>query len=133
MGERANLKGLVRGAVSKPNVASKYAFESSRRDLHNALRYQKSQSGLMTVFMSLAKLINTGLSKQLADAHPVRRLQLLPMVIHRSIVHLRLALAPLLSEPKTRKTKKNHKAILKKLSGVRKLTTFYLAKIKCGR
>ena len=24
-------------AVSKPNFASKYAFESSRRDLHNAL------------------------------------------------------------------------------------------------
>ena len=45
-GERANLKGLVLGgggggrpdsAVSKPNFASKYSLESSRRDLHNAL------------------------------------------------------------------------------------------------
>ena len=37
VGERANFTGLVREAVSKPNFASKYAFESSRRDLHNAL------------------------------------------------------------------------------------------------
>ena len=29
------LEGLVRGAVSKPMFASKYACESSRRDLHN--------------------------------------------------------------------------------------------------
>ena len=44
-GERANLKGLVLGggggrpdsAVSKPNFARKYALESFRRDLHNAL------------------------------------------------------------------------------------------------
>ena len=36
-GERANFTGLVREAVSKPNFGSKYAFESSRRDLHNAL------------------------------------------------------------------------------------------------
>ena len=28
---------LVREALSKPNVASKYAFENSRRDLHKAL------------------------------------------------------------------------------------------------
>ena len=34
---RANLTGLVRGAVSRPNFARKDAFESSRRDLHNAL------------------------------------------------------------------------------------------------
>ena len=33
----ANFTGLVRDAVSKPNFASKYAFESSRRDLHNSL------------------------------------------------------------------------------------------------
>ena len=31
-----NLEGSF-SAVSKPNFASKYAFESSRRDLHNAL------------------------------------------------------------------------------------------------
>ena len=35
--ERANFTGLVREAVSKPNFARKYVFESSRRDLHNAL------------------------------------------------------------------------------------------------
>ena len=35
-GERANLKGSF-SAVSKPNFATKYALESSRRDLHNAL------------------------------------------------------------------------------------------------
>ena len=28
---------VPRAAVSKPNFASKYAFESSRRDLHNAI------------------------------------------------------------------------------------------------
>ena len=33
----ANFTGLVREAVSKRNFARKYAFESSRRDLHNAL------------------------------------------------------------------------------------------------
>ena len=32
-----NLSRLVREAVSKPNFPSKYALESSRRDLHNAL------------------------------------------------------------------------------------------------
>ena len=31
-------------AVSKPNFASKYAFESSRRDLHNALLCTALQS-----------------------------------------------------------------------------------------
>ena len=31
-------------AVSKPNVASEYAFESSRRDLHDALLYTALQS-----------------------------------------------------------------------------------------
>ena len=43
-GERANFTRLVLGwlagsfsAVSKPNFATKYALESSRRDLHNAL------------------------------------------------------------------------------------------------
>ena len=35
-GVRQTLKGSF-SAVSKPNFASKYAFESSRRDLHNAL------------------------------------------------------------------------------------------------
>ena len=35
--DRANFRGLVREAVSKPNFSRKYAFESSRRDLHNAL------------------------------------------------------------------------------------------------
>ena len=35
-GMRQNLAGSF-SAVSKPNFASKYAFESSRRDLHNAL------------------------------------------------------------------------------------------------
>ena len=33
---RQTLQGSF-SAVSKPNFASKYAFESSRRDLHNAL------------------------------------------------------------------------------------------------
>ena len=37
LGDRANFTGLVREAVSKPNFASRYAFESSCRDLHNAL------------------------------------------------------------------------------------------------
>ena len=39
-GERAHFTRLVLGggsAVSKPNFASKYLLESSRRDLHNAL------------------------------------------------------------------------------------------------
>ena len=35
-GIRQTLEGSF-SAVSKPNFASKYAFESSRRDLHNAL------------------------------------------------------------------------------------------------
>ena len=35
--DRTNFRGLVREAVSKRNFSSKYAFESSRRDLHNAL------------------------------------------------------------------------------------------------
>ena len=38
--ELADFQGTLEGsfsAVSKPNFASKYAFESSRRDLHNAL------------------------------------------------------------------------------------------------
>ena len=35
-GIRQTLDGSF-SAVSKPNFASKYAFESSRRDLHNAL------------------------------------------------------------------------------------------------
>ena len=35
-GMRQTLEGSF-SAVSKPNFASKYAFESSRRDLHNAL------------------------------------------------------------------------------------------------
>ena len=35
-GERANLKGLVLGCIGA-KFARKYAFESSRRDLHNAL------------------------------------------------------------------------------------------------
>ena len=34
-GERANLTGLVLGCI-EANFARKYAFESSRRDLHNA-------------------------------------------------------------------------------------------------
>ena len=37
------LKGLF-SAVSKPNFARKYAFESSRRDLHNALLCTALQS-----------------------------------------------------------------------------------------
>ena len=38
-GERANFTRLVLGCIeaSKPNFASKYSLESSRRDLHNAL------------------------------------------------------------------------------------------------
>ena len=39
-GACAQLRRTLQGsfsAVSKPNFASKYAFESSRRDLHNAL------------------------------------------------------------------------------------------------
>ena len=42
-GDRASCHGIRQtlegsfSAVSKPNFASKYAFESSRRDLHNAL------------------------------------------------------------------------------------------------
>ena len=35
-GMRQTLEGSF-SAVSKPNFATKYAFESSRRDLHNAL------------------------------------------------------------------------------------------------
>ena len=35
--DAANFTGLVREAVSKTNFARKYALESSRRDLHNAL------------------------------------------------------------------------------------------------
>ena len=35
---RQTLEGSF-SAVSKPNFASKYVFESSRRDLHNALQY----------------------------------------------------------------------------------------------
>ena len=42
--DRANLTGLVREAVSKADFASKYAFESSRRDLHNALLCTALQS-----------------------------------------------------------------------------------------
>ena len=41
------LSGTVQGsfsAVSKPNFASKYAFESSRRDLHDALLCTALQS-----------------------------------------------------------------------------------------
>ena len=43
LARRAALRGVGQtlqgsfSAVSKPNFASKYAFESSRRDLHNAL------------------------------------------------------------------------------------------------
>ena len=47
--QTANSRGLVLGwlagsAVSKPNFARKYAFESSRRDLHNALLCTTLQS-----------------------------------------------------------------------------------------
>ena len=35
--DRAIFTGLVREAVSKRTFARKYAFENSRRDLHNAL------------------------------------------------------------------------------------------------
>ena len=38
------LTRLVRDAVSKPNFAGKYAFESSRRDLHSALLRTSLQS-----------------------------------------------------------------------------------------
>ena len=42
-GGRQTLEGSF-SAVSKPNFASKYAFESSRRDLHNALLCTALQS-----------------------------------------------------------------------------------------
>ena len=42
-GIRQTLEGSF-SAVSKPNFASKYAFESSRRDLHNALLCTALQS-----------------------------------------------------------------------------------------
>ena len=37
-------------AVSKPNFARKYAFESSRRDLHNALLCTALKSHVLIVF-----------------------------------------------------------------------------------
>ena len=42
--DAANFTGRVISAVSKPNFAIKYAFESSRRDLHNTLLYTALQS-----------------------------------------------------------------------------------------
>ena len=45
------LKGSF-SAVSKPNFASKYAFESSRRDLHNALE-SPLHSSAITFFLRL--------------------------------------------------------------------------------
>ena len=41
-------------AVSKPNFASKYAFESSRRDLDNALRSTAFHSSSISIFSSPA-------------------------------------------------------------------------------
>ena len=46
---RSDEKGSF-SAVSKPNFASKYAFESSRRDLHNALLCTALQSQFFVKF-----------------------------------------------------------------------------------
>ena len=45
---RQTLEGSF-SAVSKPNLANKYAFESSRRDLHNALLSTALQSQILSI------------------------------------------------------------------------------------
>ena len=49
------LKGSF-SSVSKPNFASKYAFESSRRDLHNALLCTALQSHFLSKFSILPNI-----------------------------------------------------------------------------
>ena len=52
-------RGASRGRcapVSKPNFASKYAFESSRRDLHNALLCTALKSHFATNFMKFVRI-----------------------------------------------------------------------------
>ena len=51
-GIRQTLEGSF-SAVSKPNFASKYAFESSRRDLHNALLCTTLQSQFFVKFLPI--------------------------------------------------------------------------------
>ena len=53
-GIRQTLEGSF-SAVSKPNFASKYAFESSRRDLHNALLCTAPKSHFFKKLLEFAK------------------------------------------------------------------------------
>ena len=54
-GIRQTLEGSF-SAVSKPNFASKYAFESSRRDLHNALLCTAPKSHFFKKLVEFAKI-----------------------------------------------------------------------------
>ena len=54
-GIRQTLEGSF-SAVSKPNFASKYAFESSRRDLHNALLRTAPKSHFFQKLVEFAKI-----------------------------------------------------------------------------
>ena len=59
-GERTNLKGLVLGCI-EAKFASKYAFESSRRDLHNALLCTAPKSHFFKEFLEFAKIMRQNL------------------------------------------------------------------------
>ena len=52
---RQTLQGTF-SAVSKRNFASKYAFESSRRDLHNALLCTALKSHWSDILSKIAKI-----------------------------------------------------------------------------
>merc|ERR1719163_163276 len=54
-GIRQTLEGSF-SAVSKPNFASKYAFESSRRDLHNTLLCTAPKSHFFKKIVEFAKI-----------------------------------------------------------------------------
>ena len=54
-GIRQTLEGSF-SAVSKPNFASKYAFESSRRDLHNALLCTAPKSHFFKKLVEFARI-----------------------------------------------------------------------------
>ena len=65
---RQTLEGSF-SAVSKPNFASKYAFESSRRDLHNKLLCTALQSqffvkilpkNLLNILLNILSIKNSG-------------------------------------------------------------------------
>ena len=68
------LKGSF-SALSKPNVASKYALESSRRDLHNALlctvlnaqNFRQKSLKICYFFRQISLNLRNLLSTQLAD------------------------------------------------------------------